>query len=86
MLGYTGAMGSNIGDPEVEHRMTIVFEPPSRRRYDDDGLHTSVKYYIDGIAKALGIDDYYFNPVEVVRAAPVEGGRVTVRIDDSIPF
>ena len=43
---------------KIEVRLT--FCPPSRRRFDLDGLQSRCKAYLDGIADHLGVDDYNF--------------------------
>jgi len=69
-----------------DHAVSIVWNPPiGAGNIDNDGLSRAMKPTMDGIATALKVNDYHFNPVEVRRGAKVDGGRVTVIIDD-IPF
>ena len=42
----------------VEYR--IVYTPKTNRRRDEDGVISSCKSYLDGVAQALGIDDHIF--------------------------
>lgn len=65
--------------------VTIVFTPPDRRKRDVDGMLSALKPTLDGIAEGLGIDDSQFNPIHIHRGEPINGGRVTVIIDD-LPF
>lgn len=45
--------------------LTIVFFMPDRRRRDVDGMYGAIKHHIDGMAKALGVDDSVFRPVKL---------------------
>ena len=57
---------------------TIRFYPPDKRRRDLDGMLSSVKAGIDGIADAYSLNDYQINPITIERCEPVKGGRVVV--------
>lgn len=63
-----------------ESGMKISFYPPDNRRRDLDGMLSSVKAGIDGIADAYGLNDYDFNPITIMRCEPVKGGRVCVTL------
>ena len=78
--------GADIGDVMIDHTVTIIIEPPDNRRRDVDGVLSALKPSLDGIAATLQIDDERFNPVLLVRKAPVDGGRITIIVEDSIPF
>lgn len=69
--------------------LTIRFFPPDARRRDRDNMQSSLKHALDGIADALGVDDYRFRPTYEF-AAPEKPGRVEVTIGarpvDSAPF
>lgn len=71
--------------PEGRLHLWIDFDPPDRRRRDDDGMLASIKAHIDGIADALGINDSRFVFHPFVQADPVKGGRVRIRITGSPP-
>ena len=86
LLAISEAQDFNIGDVTVDHAVTIILEPPDRRRHDVDGVLSALKPSLDGIAASLGIDDCHFNPITIIRKQPTHSGRVTVRIDDAIPF
>lgn len=61
--------------------VTITFHMPDRRRRDIDGLYGAIKHQIDGIAKALGVDDSIFRPVTLNDALDTsKRGFVTVEI------
>lgn len=61
--------------------LDIVFHPPTRRRFDLDGLLGRCKPMLDGLAQALGVDDYRF-ALTLRRAEPIKGGRVTITIGE----
>jgi crossover junction endodeoxyribonuclease RusA len=87
--GYYAALQAVFGvtelDPNEDHALSIVYHPANLPGPDWDNFSRAMKPTLDGIAKALKIDDRHFNPVEVRRGAKVDGGRVTVIIDD-VPF
>lgn len=68
-----------IGAGDVPVVMTITFNPPDRRRRDDDGMIGAFKHGRDGLADGLGVDDSWFRPT-YVRGEPVKGGAVTVTL------
>jgi hypothetical protein len=55
--------------------------PADRRRRDADGLLSSMKAALDGIAESLGIDDSRFIPHPRVLPITSKGGKVVVRIE-----
>ena len=59
--------------------LTITFHPPDRRRRDLDNLLGAVKYGLDGLALAAGVDDYGWS-LSISRAEPVAGGAVVVHV------
>lgn len=44
-------------DPALTH-LDITFHPPDARRRDLDNMLGAIKYGLDGMAMALGVDDY----------------------------
>lgn len=58
----------------------LDFHPPDKRRRDLDGMLSAVKSGLDGIADALGVDDYGF-ALRLTRCDPVKGGRVVVTME-----
>lgn len=54
--------------------------PRDRRRRDCDGLLSSMKWALDGIAEALGLDDARFVPHPRIHDKVVKGGEVRVRL------
>ena len=88
--GYYAACQAVFGldqlERDIDHAVSIVWNPPiGAGNIDNDGLSRAMKPTMDGIAQALNVNDFHFNPIEVRRGAKVEGGRVTVIIDD-VPF
>lgn len=59
--------------------MEVTFMPPDKRKRDRHNLPMLVKGAIDGVADALGIDDYFFN-VTFSHAEPIKGGMVLIQI------
>ena len=57
----------------------IAFYPPDKRRRDRDNMQYSMKAALDGIADALGVDDYRFRPTYEF-CEPEKPGRVEVTI------
>ena len=66
---------------DKHYSMTLTFCPPSLRRADLDNCLSGEKSRIDGIAKALGIDDSQFRPITIDWGEKVKGGKVIVEID-----
>ena len=64
--------------------VSITFHPPSRRRYDLDNCVGSLKNGLDGLADALGVNDYQFR-INASLAGSEPSGRVFVRISDNAP-
>jgi len=59
--------------------VVLTFHPANNQKRDKDGLLSSAKAYLDGIADALNVNDSRFDPVPVI-GDKVAGGRVVVRI------
>lgn len=66
----------------AEGKIIIEYEfvRPARHRYDDDGLVARMKYGRDGIADALGIDDYRFVSRHRISDDIVKDGLVRIRL------
>jgi crossover junction endodeoxyribonuclease RusA len=60
--------------------VTLTFNPPDKRRRDLDGLLSSMKQALDGVATALTIDDSKFSPITIKRGEPVKGGAVILEV------
>lgn len=59
----------------------LTFNPPDRRKRDDDNLIAMFKAYRDGIAGGLDIDDSRFR-LHVQRGEPTKGGEVVAVITE----
>jgi len=73
-----------IGLNKIDHNgeriaFVITAYPPDKRARDDDNLIASMKFARDGIAKALGIDDKYFDQ-RLQWGEPVTNGKVVVEV------
>ena len=66
--------------PDGNIHLSLVFSPPSRRRFDLDNALARAKNMLDGVAAAWGIDDVRFRPITVDMGAVVRGGSVLLRI------
>lgn len=67
-IGYYAtkeALGRNTIQISGRTPVKLMFAMPDKRNRDSDGLHGAVKHHLDGIAKALGVDDKLFRPVTV---------------------
>lgn len=56
---------------------------PDRRRRDADGLLSSLKAFLDGIADEMGVDDRLFVPHPWVKDEIRKPGEVRIRITDA---
>ncbi|WP_034855341.1 hypothetical protein WMO13_06640 [Ignatzschineria larvae DSM 13226] len=63
----------------VENGLQITFYAPTNHRRDNDNLLAAMKPYLDGFAKALGIDDTNFNPLVIKRVDGV--GKKNARVE-----
>jgi crossover junction endodeoxyribonuclease RusA len=66
--------------PGVKQRVFITFIAPDKRRRDLDGCLSSIKPHLDGIAKAIGIDDHLFGPVTLDYVTGDKPGSVIVTV------
>lgn len=54
----------------------LDFYPKHKNRRDEDNMQASMKGALDGLAKALGVDDSLFSPRTVIH--PADGRNVVV--------
>lgn len=66
--------------PDGDLFVWIDFYPPDRRHRDTDGLLSSMKAALDGIAQAMDVNDRRFVPRPYVKDEVRKGGEVRVRI------
>jgi len=62
--------------------LRITFVQPDRRQRDRDNLLAAMKPSLDGIADALGINDYQFDPITIRREYGAKPGAVIVEVGD----
>jgi len=65
--------------------LSLRFCPPDRRRRDIDNMLATVKYGLDAISEAIGVDDQHFG-FTLTRGEPVKGGSVQVTITETGVF
>jgi len=65
--------------PDGPIPLKITFYPPDNRRRDRDNMQASLKAALDGVAQALGVDDYRFLP-SYEFAPPEKPGRVEIEV------
>lgn len=64
-LAAKQALGRNVFPISDRTPVKLTFAMPDRINRDSDGLHGAIKHHLDGIAKALGVDDKLFRPVTI---------------------
>lgn len=64
--------------------LKITFVKPTRARFDLDNAYASCKYYLDGIALGMGIDDQYFYPITLDKRYEKGQSYITVEISDGV--
>lgn len=62
--------------------VTAIFYPPDRRRRDLDGMLSSIKSYLDGIADVVGVDDSKW-VIGLQREEPRKNGAVRIVIEEA---
>ena len=61
---YKSACWALAKEAKLDYRLThldITFHPPDGRRRDLDGMLAAIKYGLDGVAIAMGVDDYHWS-------------------------
>jgi crossover junction endodeoxyribonuclease RusA len=61
--------------------VTVTFLMPDKRKRDADNCLAAAKSALDGIAQALKVDDFQFQPVKVFRRFGTKPGALIVEID-----
>lgn len=79
-----GAAKAALGAGKFNHdggRLSFVITayPPTKRHADDDNVTSACKPSRDGIAKALGIDDSFFDQ-RLQWGEPCKGGKIVVAV------
>lgn len=74
-------MAKAIGKIEAASLKAVcIFSPPDNRARDVDGMLSSIKPYLDGIADVVGIDDSKWK-IELCRGVPRKGGNVRIVLE-----
>lgn len=83
MAGFVLAREAGWRDVRLVGEIHVHIEgyPADHRRRDADGLLSSMKPALDGIADSLGIDDHRFIPHPRVMPEVRKGGEVRIRIE-----
>jgi crossover junction endodeoxyribonuclease RusA len=76
----TKAAGATVPEQAPSVVLRCEFFPPDARRRDVDGMFSSIKAGLDGIADALEVNDHRFDFL-ICRAPPVKGGKVVVTVE-----
>ena len=61
-------------------KVTITFTPPDNRPRDTDGMLSSLKSYLDGVADVIGVDDSRWR-ITMCRETPAKPGCVRVVLE-----
>lgn len=64
---------------------TIIFCPPTARRYDLDNALARIKQGLDAIAEAIGVDDSKWRSITLERGERCKNGGVIVHIHEVQP-
>lgn len=70
-------------DGQKKYQVELIFCPPDKRPRDLDNMLSSQKHALDGMCKALKINDRMIRPV-LDWGPVVRGGRVEVRISEAV--
>ncbi len=60
--------------------LTLIFHPPTRRKFDMDNALAAMKSGLDGVALAWGINDCLFRPITIDSGEVVKGGSVELSV------
>lgn len=83
--GMTDVNLIEICETDRDVILQIRFSPPDRRRRDLDGMLSSLKAGLDGVADALQINDIRFG-FNLRRAEPCKPGKVVIVIGEDHPI
>jgi crossover junction endodeoxyribonuclease RusA len=80
--GYYAALDTGLRVPDrTPLHVYLTFFPPDNRRRDVDNLLSASKSTLDGIFKALHVDDSNVKLTTLEMGRRVKGGQMTVRIE-----
>ena len=60
--------------------LTITFVQSDKRKRDLDNLLSCIKSKLDGVSRAIGIDDRYFEPITIKRAYNKEQSATIIEL------
>lgn len=63
----------------------VQWHPKTNHEYDEDNAYASLKYALDAIALAWGVNDSRFTLARFDKMPKVEGGKVLIGIHDERP-
>ena len=72
----TKAVGAKIA---ADALLRVTFHPPDDRKRDLDNMLSAVKYGLDGVALAAGVDDYGWS-FTIDRGPKVKDGCVLIQV------
>jgi crossover junction endodeoxyribonuclease RusA len=84
VLTHQAARSGKPFEVGVPVALSITFVQPDRRQRDRDNLLAAMKPSLDGIADALGINDYQFDPITIRREYGAKPGAVIVEVGDAV--
>lgn len=70
----------NLRIPEQDIPFNIIFFQADKRHRDLDNLLAASKAYLDGVSKALGVDDKHFRPITIDRGYTKSNPYMTLEI------
>ncbi len=62
--------------------LCITFHPPDNRKRDLDNMLSAIKYGLDGVALASGVDDYGWS-LSIRRGEKIKGGLVKIETKEA---
>ncbi|MDQ2139569.1 endonuclease [Alcaligenaceae bacterium B3P038] len=75
-----GVHSALCGGADTRLLIDFTFYPPHNRNYDEDNLIARMKAGLDGLARAIGVNDSTFKIGKIDRAPVVPGGQVRLHI------
>lgn len=60
--------------------VSVIFQPPTARRYDLDNQLARIKQGLDAVAEAIGVDDSRWASMTLERGDKITGGAVVVHV------
>lgn len=82
--GYFAAVEKDrMTNPLPPFEAEFIFFPPDMRRRDLDNLLAAEKHYLDGVCRAVGIDDGYITSIRLQLAWVEKGGKVMLLLKEA---